>query len=191
MGKLIVQQFVSADGFAASSHNTFDAVGDEIGHTPEFDLDLIERLKPVSGIVLGRATYDMFAAYWPTSASDDQLVAPTLNDLPKHVFSNTIGEAPWGDFGCAEVHAGDAIENVRRLKAELPGDLILWGSLTLANTLFEAGEVDEVRLGVVPVALGSGRTVFPEGFGHTRFELISVEQFDQGIVALEYGVLPR
>jgi len=78
---------------------------------------------------------------------------------------------------------------VRRLKDELPGDLILWGSLTLANTLFEAGEVDEVRLGVVPVALGAGRTVFPERFARTRFELISVEQFDQGIVALEYGVL--
>jgi len=94
MGKLIVQQFVSADGFAANSQNKFDAVGGELGNTPEFDLDLIERLKPVSGIVLGRATYDLFAAYWPTPASDDQLVAPALNDLPKHVFSNTIDEAP-------------------------------------------------------------------------------------------------
>lgn len=87
------------------------------------------------------------AGYWPTSAADGEIVAPRINSLPKYVFSRSLGSAPWGNYEEATIKSGDAGQVIRRLKSEIAGDLILWGSLSLSYYLFEAGEIDKVRLG--------------------------------------------
>lgn len=185
MGELIVHQFVSADGFAGDESGEF-ALFDGAGPSDELDNETLARLETVDAIVLGANTYRMFASYWPTPDSDQELLAARINELPKIVVSTTLTEAPWGEFEPAMVVADDPAEAVRRLKLDLPGDLIVWGSLTLTDTLFAAGLVDTVRLAVLPKVLGHGRSAFPAGFGDVDLRLVRASSYDSAIVAIEY-----
>ena len=185
MGSLIVQQFVSADGFAGDPSGEF-ALFDGAGSSDELDNETLARLESVEAIVLGANTYRMFASYWPTPDSDQELLAARINELPKIVVSTTLSEAPWGEYDPAMVVADDAAEAVRRLKLDLPGDLIVWGSLTLTDTLFAAGLVDTVRIVVLPKVLGRGRSAFPAGFGDIDLGFVRSSSYDSAIVAIEY-----
>lgn len=188
MGQLIVQQFVSADGFAADADNEFTVFEGAAGSSDEIDNESLARLESVDAIILGANTYRMFAEYWPTPLSDDELLAPRINELPKIVFSKRLADAPWGDFDPAMVIADDATDAIRRLKRDLDGDLIVWGSLTLTEELFEADLVDIVRLVVVPKVLGAGRGVFPPTFAGTRLRMLRTGSYDEGLVAIEYAI---
>ena len=185
MGELIVQQFVSADGFAGDESGEF-ALFDDSGASDELDNDTLARLETVDAIVLGANTYRMFAAYWPTPDSDQELLAARINELPKIVVSTTLTEAPWGEFEPAMVVADDAAEAVRRLKLDLPGDLIVWGSLTLTDALFAAGLVDTVRIAVLPKVVGRGRSAFPAGAVDLDLRFVRSTSYDFGIVVIEY-----
>lgn len=189
MGRLVVQEFVSLDGFAADADNRFAFIDPEKGPTRELDLDTFDRLKQVHAIILGAQTYRMFVDFWPTPASDDELLAPRINELPKIVFSRRLDAAPWGRYDEAMVVSENASDAVRRLKADIEGDLILWGSLTLLEGLLDEDLVDVVRLTVVPVVLGAGRGVFPPTFTGGRLSLERAGVFDSELVALEYSVL--
>lgn len=188
MGRLVVQQFVSADGFAANDRNEFTLFDNVEFPSHDFDESNLAWLESVGAIVLGADTYRMFVDYWPTPASDSELVGPRINSLPKFVFSRSMKAAPWGDYRPATVVSGDAAEEIRRLKAETTGDVILWGSISLSGEFFDAGEVDLVRLVVVPVGLGWGRGVFPPGSSVTKLRLLGVREFESGLVELEYAV---
>ena len=188
MGKLLVHQFVSLDGYAADDNGDFSLFeGGEV-RTPEFDLELLVRLQLVDAILLGATTYRMFADYWPTPASASQLIAPSINTIEKIVFSSTLESAPWGEFAPARVESGDAVEAIRALKEEKFGDLLVWGSLTLTDALFAAGLVDSVRISVLPVILGSGRSPYPAGYAEREIRLVDSGIFDSSIVASEYAV---
>jgi len=187
MGDLIVQQFVSADGFAGDPSGEF-TLFDGVGSSDELDNETLARLESVEAIVLGANTYRMFASYWPTPDSDQELLAARINELPKIVVSTTLSEAPWGEYDPAMVVADDAAEAVRRLKLDLPGDLIVWGSLTLTDTLFAAGLVDTVRIVVLPKVLGRGRSAFPAGFGDIDLGFVRSGSYDDGLVATEYRI---
>jgi len=188
MGKLLVHQFVSLDGYAADDNGDFSLFeGGEV-RTPEFDLELLVRLQLVDAILLGATTYRMFADYWPTPASTSQLIAPSINTIEKIVFSSTLESAPWGEFAPARVEAGDPVEVIRALKEEKFGDLLVWGSLTLTDALFAAGLVDSVRISVLPVILGSGRSPYPAGYAEREIRLVDTGIFDSSIVASEYAV---
>jgi dihydrofolate reductase len=91
----------------------------------------------------------------------------------------------------AAVESGDSIEAIRRLKSETDGDIVVWGSLTLAATFLAAGEVDQVRLVVMPIAIGAGRGVFPPGQDPNVLDLRSATTYDQGLVELVYGLRAR
>lgn len=188
MGQLVVQQFVTADGFAADAKNEFRAYELLDGGTAQFDRSQLTWLKTVDAMVLGASTYRMFSAFWPTPASEAELIAPALNGLRRYVFSRRLEEAPWGDYPAATIESGDAIEAIRRIKAETPGVVVLWGSLTLSEAFFAAGEVDGVRLVVMPVAIGAGRGVFPAGQEPALLNLVSAKTYDAGLVELEYAV---
>jgi len=190
MGNLVVQQFVSTDGFAANDRNEFDLFDGMEGDSSEFDGRNLQWLESVGAIVLGANTYRMFAGYWPTPAAEGELIGPRLNALPKFVFSRTLTAAPWGDYPDAVIESGDVAEAILRLKRETDGDLVLWGSLTLTAALLEAGIVDVVRLVVLPVAIGSGRGVFPPG-PRRRLRLLRSSTFEIGLVELEYAVEHR
>lgn len=189
MSDLVVQQFVSVDGFAANDRNEFDLFEGVEGESTEFDRANAAWLESAGAIVLGAETYKMFVTYWPTPAADQELVGPRINALPKHVFSRSLDSAPWGDYDAATVESGDAAEAVRRLRGEIDGDLVLWGSLSLTQSLWEASAIDVVRLVVVPVALGSGRGVFPPEARTSRLRLTGARTLG-GLVAADYAVEP-
>ncbi|WP_427131356.1 dihydrofolate reductase family protein [Pseudarthrobacter sp. S9] len=186
MGQLVVQQFVTADGFAADVNNEFRAYELLEGGTAEFDRNQLEWLGTVDAMVLGASTYRTFAEFWPTPASAAEIIAPALNGLHRYVFSSKLKQAPWGEFPDAAIESGDAVEAIRRIKRETPGTIVLWGSLTLSEAFFAAGEVDAVRLVVMPVALGAGRGVFPAGQDPALLNLVSSKTYDKGLVELAY-----
>lgn len=187
MGQLVVQEFVTADGFAANENNEFTAYELIEGGTEELDRSQLAWLETVDAMVLGAATYRMFAEFWPTPASEGEIIAPALNGLRRYVFSRRLQSAPWGNMPSATVVSGDAVEAIRRIKRETKGTIVLWGSLTLSEAFFRAGEVDGVRLVVMPVAIGAGRGVFPRGQDPTLLRLLSAKSYDAGLVELEYA----
>ncbi|WP_457972391.1 dihydrofolate reductase family protein [Arthrobacter sp. D1-17] len=188
MGQLVVQDFVSADGFAADANNEFTFYEYLDGGTAEFDRSQLEWLGTVDTMVLGANTYRMFVEYWPTAASKDEIIAPSLNALRRIVFSRHLTKAPWGDKAEAEIESGDVIEAIQRIKSGTDGDIVVWGSLTLAGTFLAAGVVDSVRLVVMPIAIGAGRGVFPSGQDPNVLRLQSATTYDQGLVELVYDV---
>ncbi|MFE4467817.1 dihydrofolate reductase family protein [Leifsonia sp. NPDC056824] len=187
MARLIVEQIVSADGTAE------DAEGGMSFLTPEStggeaDREQLRRLAGLSAIVLGANTYRMFASYWPTASEEEDPIAGLINRVPKHVLSNSLDAAPWGDYPAATVERGDVVESLRRLKAAYPGEIILWGSLRLADAAFLADEVDVLRLRILPSVLGGGRGIVPESLPVTALRLVSSSIHPGGQVALEYEV---
>ena len=191
MGQLVVQEFVSADGFAADANNEFTFYELLDGGTAEFDRSQLEWLKTVDTMVLAADTYRMFVEYWPTPASKDEIIAPALNGLRRIVFSTQLKSAPWGDLPEAAVESGDAVEAIRRIKSGTDGDIVVWGSLTLAGAFLAAGEVDSVRLVVMPIAIGAGRGVFPPEQDPNVLDLQSATTYDRGLVELVYAFRAR
>jgi dihydrofolate reductase len=183
MGRLIVEQIVSADGYAAEADGGigfFEAV-DGFQAT---DREQLAWLEGVGAILLGANTYRMFADYWPAIDPAVDPVAEPIARLPKHVVSNTLERAPWGD-GEIEVLRGDAAASVADLKDRFDAT-VLWGSLQLADALFEAGLVDELRLRVVPVLIGTGRSFTPGALGQRPLALVDATTHQSGHVSLHY-----
>lgn len=186
MGRLIVEQIISADGYAAEPDGGIGFFIDarDINEADQDQLRLLER---VGAIVLGRTTYRMFADYWPDADPVQEPVAVPINTLPKYVVSNTLDQAPWGMHGdAATVLRGDGTASVRALRRRVEGDLIIWGSLTLSDALLRAGEVDVLRLRIVPVLIGAGRSFAPPDIGRRELVLQSIRAYAQGLVVLEY-----
>ena len=186
MGKLIVEQIISADGFAADEQGGLDFfVGDDdltIDNT-----DQLEMLETVDAIVFGATTFRMFQQYWPARDPAVEGVAGPINTLPKHVISSTVDDPSWGDHAPATIERGEAVPTVRELKQRYSGNIMVWGSLTLTEALFAAGLVDTVRLRIVPVLLGSGR---PSARGaDTPLKLVSANVFEAGTNGYPAGQL--
>lgn len=186
MGKLIVEQIVSADGYAAEPDggiDYFSAAGDFRDCEPE----QLRMLANTRAILFGRTTYGMFADYWPKADPAEFQVTTLINTLPKYVVSNTLESAPWGDAGDrAEVLRGDGVEATRVLRKRIDGDIIVWGSLTLGDALLRAAEVDVLRLRIVPVLIGAGRSFSPHDLGQRALAFEQVQTFPSGHVVLQY-----
>ena len=185
MGRIIAEQIISADGFAQDSDGGMKFM--TVAEPAEVDDDQLRMLERVDAIVFGRTTYGMFADYWPQADPNRYPVAKPIEALPKHVVSNTLDAAPWGD-GEISVERGDGVETLRRLRGQYSGDLIIWGSLSLTDALFRAGEVDILRLRIVPTLIGAGRVATPADLPPTALALAGSRVFDGGQVTLEYTV---
>ena len=185
MGRIIVEQIVSADGLAQDSEAGMKFM--TVAEPDDADDDQLRMLKGVDAIVFGRTTYGMFADYWPDADPERYPVAVPIEALPKHVVSSTLEVAPWAD-GEIAVEAGDGVESLRRLRKRYAGDLIIWGSLTLTDALFRAGEVDVLRLRIVPTLIGAGRGPTPEDLPLTGITLVGTRVFAGGQVTLEYAL---
>ncbi|NUP74938.1 MAG: hypothetical protein HOQ07_09880 [Sinomonas sp.] len=188
MGRLVVQEIVSADGFAADADGNFTFTQKLDGPLEKWDRHQLEWLDTVGAMALGARTYELFSGFWPTPASAGEVIADKLNALERYVFSTTLREAPWGALGECRIESGDAAEAMRTIKAGLARDVVVWGSLTLARSLFAAGEVDELRLLVTPVAIGEGRGFIPRGT--QVLTLTGAATMDEGLVELVYEVEP-
>jgi len=133
-------------------------------------------------VLLGRVTYEEFAAYWPHQHDDATGVTDYLNRTQKYVVSTTMGAAEWQNTTILRDLGG-----VAALKQRPGRDIVAGGSLTLVPALFEAGLVDAVRLFVHPLARGRGRRPFPAA-GAGGLALEEVRRFRDGVVLLSYGV---
>ena len=152
------------------------------------DADQLKFLESVDTILLGRKTYELFAEFWPEATTETEIIADKLNETKKIVFSNTITKAPWGRWPEAEVISGDAADAIRRLKS-MPGkDMVMWGSISLAQNLMTQNLIDEYHIQLCPQVTGGGRPLFAEGVNVDRFKLIEVRHYDTGTVFLRYSI---
>lgn len=188
MGKIIVEQIISADGYAEDD-------GGGIGFfvnakaLNEVDTDQLKMLSGVSAIVFGAKTYRMFANYWPAADPTAEAVATSINRLTKFVVSSTLDSAPWGATDSVEILKGDASAAVHSLRQRFMGNVIVWGSLSLTDALLRAGEVDVLRLRILPLLLGAGRSFVPSNLGLRPLSLATVQSFPGGLVVLEYRMM--
>jgi dihydrofolate reductase len=184
MRKVVVTEFVSLDGVMEDPGG---AEGFEHGGwtTPHWDDGIADfksgELFAADALLLGRVTYDGFAAAWP-SRTDEQGFADRMNNLPKYVASTTLTDPEWNN---STVIQADVAEEVARLKEQSGGDILVYGSAALARTLHEAGLVDEYRLLVYPVVLGKGKRLFADG-SKQDLKPTGTRTFESGVVLLTY-----
>jgi dihydrofolate reductase len=184
--RLTLTEFVTLDGvYQGPGGPTEDTSGDfrQGGWlVPFFDDALGEYMNrvfdEVDAFVLGRKTYEIFAASWPKNTDPDDPVAGRLNTLPKHVASRSLERADWQN---STVLGDDVVAEVAKLKEQPGRELQMHGSGALAQTLFDAGLIDVIRLIVFPVVLGSGKRLFPEGRTASSFRLADVTSTPSGV----------
>jgi dihydrofolate reductase len=188
MGKIVVTEFVSLDGVME------DPGGAEGykhgGWTFEFDRGTGEQFKlqeamDSEALLLGRVTYDGFAAAWPSMQGE---FADKFNGMPKYVVSSTLENPGWNN---STVLNGDVAEEVARLRQRVDGEIVVHGSAQLAQTLIEHDLVDELRLMVFPVVLGSGKRLFGEVSSKKRWRLASTQEVGDGIAINIYERAPN
>ena len=178
MRKIIVSEFVTLDGVMEAP---------ETWQFPYFSADVAEDTKnnilTTDAFLLGRVTYDIFAASWPNQTNNEFDIADKLNSSPKFVISNTLQKAGWNN---STVIKGDGVEEVAKLKQQDGGVMGITGSATLVQALLEANLVDELQLQVHPIVLGSGKRLFKEGLNIQALKLISSKVYSSGVVLLTY-----
>jgi dihydrofolate reductase len=144
-----------------------------------------DEIREAEVMLLGRVTYESFAGAWP-SREDEVGFADKMNSMPKHVVSSTLDELEWNNSQLLEGQ-DDLVGAVKRLKDEIGGVILVAGSRTLVHALVENKLVDEYRLMVFPVVLGSGRRVFPDNAAETTpLKLVDVQTFDSGVAVHTY-----
>lgn len=181
MRKLFLFDLVTLDGYFEgpdrdiSWHNV-----DE-----EFNAYAVDMLNSVDLLLFGRVTYDLMAGFWPTAAAkkDDPIVAERMNSLPKMVFSRTLAKAEWNNTKLVKEHIG---EETKKMKA-LPGkDIALLGSGSILSQFAQDGLIDEYRIMVNPIVLGSGSPLFSGIKDRLDLKLLDARTFRNGNVLLRY-----
>ena len=189
MRKLIFQEWLSMDGYAADANGNVTFI-ESTTLNKYSDLEQLEWLNTIGTILLGAKTYQLFVEFWPTATTDEEVIADKLNSIPKIVFSSTLKRAPWGKYPDADIISTDVVEAVRDLKQKDGKDMVLWGSIALAQPLMLTNLIDEYHLRIVPVALGSGRPLF-ESTGKLDFELYNAKKYESGLMLLMYRQKPH
>jgi class 3 adenylate cyclase/dihydrofolate reductase len=141
-----------------------------------------EELSAAGAILVGRVTYEIFAAFWPTAPKDEGF-ADRMNALPKYVVSRTLRTASWQN---STIIGGEPAEEIAELKRRPGGDILLFGSADLLNSLIHHDVIDEYRLMVFPVVLGSGKRLFHDAADITHLRLVDTRTFESGVTVLTY-----
>jgi dihydrofolate reductase len=187
MGRIVISDNVSLDGVIQ------DPAGDEgfrvggwvglIKDSPHIGKLALDEAMGAEAWLLGRRSYDWFAARWPNRSG---ALADRLNSLPKYVVSATLEDPAWNN---TTVLAGDPLTNVTKLRQDLDGDIVVPGSFQLVRTLMEHDLVDELRLKVFPVVLGAGERLFGETSDKKPMRLVDTQTTDGGVAVLTYQVV--
>ena len=184
MGRIVVSDNVSLDGVVQ------DPAGDEgfrvggwvglIKDRPELSKLALDEALGTEALLLGRRSYEWFAARWPSRSGE---LADRLNSLPKYVVSSTLEHPDWNN---STVLKGDLLTEVSKLKHELEGEIVVPASFQLVHTLMEHDLVDEVRLKLFPVVLGAGKRLFGETSDKKAMRLVDTQTIDDEVVFLTY-----
>ena len=190
--RIVIIAFISLDGVVQAPGGPDEDTDGGFAHGgwshPFFD-DVVgsafdDALSGADALLFGRRTWQGMAAAWPDRAGDP--FADRMNSIPKHVVSATLGEDDLTWEPTTLIPGGDAVARIRELRAAEGGDLVVMGSSTLARTLLHDGLVDELRLIVMPVLLGGGKTIFPDGGALRAFELVSAATSGTGAQVCVY-----
>jgi dihydrofolate reductase len=182
MGRIIVSEFVSLDGVMQ------DPGGDskwkhagwsfKVSRGEEGDKFKFEETRDSEAILLGRVTYEGFAKAWPSVPGE---FGDLFNNMPKYVVSSTLERADWKN---STILKGEVVKEVSALKQRVKGNIVVHGSARLVQTLLQDGLVDELRLMVYPVILGSGKRLFGDTTDKQALKLTESRTVGDGIAIL-------
>ena len=186
MGKLVMSEFVTLDGVIQDpAGNEGFRVGGWVGRVggkgrEGTDKILLDQALGAEALLLGRRSYEFFAALWPSRSGK---LADRLNSLPKYVVSSTLEHPDWNN---SKVLKGDLVNDVSKLKQELNGEIVVPASFQLVRTLMEHDLVDELRLKIFPIVLAAGERLFGETSDKKPMRLLNTQTVEGGIVYLTY-----
>jgi dihydrofolate reductase len=184
MRKLVLQMGMSLDGVVARPGRHGAGGWGLPPEDPVLKQRKLDWLDDAGLHLMGRATYEEMAAFWPTS--DDPYAAP-MNDIPKVVFSKTLERAEWPE---SRIARGDLASEIAELKRESGNEMIAWGGAAFAQSLVRLGLVDEYRLVLQPVALGDGLPLFKDLAAPLRLELVEAQTYNTGAALHVYRPAP-
>jgi dihydrofolate reductase len=191
MGRLIVSEFLTLDGVMQAPGSPdedrsggFDQGGWQLNYFDDtLGKAIMDVLAVTGGLLLGRRTYEIFAAHWPKQPAEDPL-AGTFNDMPKYVASTTLKEPlPWQN---STLIKGDVPDGVSKLKKEAGKDVLVIGSGTLVDALARHDLVDEYRLMIHPIVMGKGKRLFRGEGSPKKLRLVDSKTTTTGVVILTY-----
>ena len=182
MGRIVVTEFISLDGViedpGGSEDFKYGGWSFEFARGDEGDKFKLDEALDAEALLLGRVTYEGFAAAWPSRSGE---FADKFNNMPKYVVSSTLGEPEWNN---TTVLQGDVAEEVSKLRQDHDGDIVVHGSAQLVQALLEHDLVDELRLMVFPVVLGSGKRLFGDTSDKKTLELADSKTVGDGVAIL-------
>src|SRR2546423_11366422 len=179
MGAIKVHEFITLDGVIEDPSWTMS-----FGFDPKMGEAIACLMGDSNAILLGRKTYEMFAAAWSTRTADDDPGAPFFNDTRKYVVSGTLDSAEWSNSEIVGPYDQAALQ---QLKDKEDGTLYVTGSGMLVRAMLADGLLDELHLFVFPVALGAGERLFLDGGPQVKLALRQTDAYDNGVVHLAYG----
>lgn len=185
MGKIVVSEFVSLDGVMEDPGG---AEGYKNGGwtfqfgSAEQEQWKFDELFKADALLLGRRTYQGFAAAWPNMEEATGEYGEKMNSMPKYVVTTTLSDATWN----ATLLKGDLAEELPRLKQQIDQDILIFGSNQLVHALIAQNLIDEYRFMVFPVMLGVGKRIYPEGGEKKTLRLVESKPFASGVTVLTY-----
>ena len=184
MGRIVVTEFVSLDGVMEDPGGSEDfkhgGWSFQFSRGEEGDKFKLDETLEEEALLLGRVTYEGFAEAWPTRSGE---FADKFNRMPKYVVSSTLETADWNN---STVIKGDVVEAISNLSEELDGNIVVHGSAQLVQTLVEHDLIDELRLMVFPVVLGSGKRLFGGTDEKKPLRLVDSRTVGEGVAILIY-----
>jgi dihydrofolate reductase len=178
MRKVVASLYLSLDGVMESPEKwTFPYFNGEIGEA------IGKAMAESDAMLLGRVTYEQWAAYWPSKTAEDAPFADYLNNVPKFVVSTTLDKAEWNNSTLIQ---GNLAEELAKLKQQPGKDISISGSATLVRSLLQDELLDELRLMVYPIVVGSGRRLFEDGGDQKPLKLVDAQTFTTGVLYLTY-----
>lgn len=184
MRKIILFNLITLDGYFEGQNRDISWHNVD----KEFDQFAVKQLKSASTLIFGRVTYELMADFWPTpnAIAEDPAVAEKMNKISKIVISSTLTNADWKN---TRLIKGEFVDEIRRLKKKLGKDMYIFGSSDLAVSLLRENLIDEIRVIVNPLFLGSGKPLLQGLQKRLALKLIKTKVFKNGNVLLYYSVL--
>jgi dihydrofolate reductase len=184
MGRLVVTEFMTLDGVmedpGGANRSKYGGWAFQFDRGPEGDKFKSDELSASEAALLGRVTYQEFAAAWPSRTGE---FADKMNGMKKYVVSTTLERADWNN---SVLIKNDVLNQLSKLRAAEGGDILVAGSGKLVHTLFQNHLVDELRLMVFPIIVGGGMRLFRDGGDKLSLRLVDAKPFGAGVLTLVY-----